>query len=141
MTRSLRIAAGTVLLLLPLVPALAQRLEPRPIPSRRVEAYALQSTIMSRRYDVTIGFPAEYSANPDKRYPALVATDVTPDGFRLHYYSKRPGLAPVVVGMMKGVAKIYGTGIDMKLVRGKSDGHDHDEFSVTYVPIAQAAAE
>jgi predicted alpha/beta superfamily hydrolase len=75
MTRSLRIAAGPVLLLLPLVPALAQRLEPRPIPTRRVEAYTLQSTIMGRRYDVTIGFPAEYSGNPDKRYPALVATD------------------------------------------------------------------
>ena len=78
---------------------------------------------------------------PDLEPPMFRATDVTPDGFRLHYHSKRPGLAPVVIGMMKGVAKIYGTGIDMKLVRGKADGHDHDEFSVTYVPMTQAAAE
>jgi hypothetical protein len=76
---------------------------------------------------------------PDLEPPMFRATDITKEGFRLHYFSKRPGLAPVVIGMMKGIAKIYGVGIDMRLDRGRSQGHDHDEFTVKYLRAAQAA--
>jgi len=76
---------------------------------------------------------------PELEPPMFRATDITPAGFRLHYYSKRPGLAPVVVGMMKGVAKIYNLQIEMKLERPRGPNHDHDEFSVTYLMAAQAA--
>jgi hypothetical protein len=76
---------------------------------------------------------------PELEPPMFRATDITASGFRLHYYSKRPGLAPVVVGMMKGVAKLYGRTIDMRLDRPRGEGRDHDEFSVIYVTAAQAA--
>lgn len=55
--------------------ARAQRLEPRPIPTRRIESYTIRSAITDRSYDISIGFPAEYAAHPEKKYPALIATD------------------------------------------------------------------
>lgn len=53
----------------------AQRLEPRSIPTRRVESYSFRSAIMDRQYDISIGYPVEYEANPSKKYPVLIATD------------------------------------------------------------------
>jgi hypothetical protein len=38
-------------------------------------------------------------------HPLLL--QVTPESLRLHYYSSRPGLWPVVVGVLKGIAREY----------------------------------
>jgi hypothetical protein len=78
---------------------------------------------------------------PDLEPPSFRVSEVTPGGFRLHYFSKRPGLTPLVMGMLKGVARMYGTTIDMRLDRARAQGHDHDEFVVVYtgataVPVA-----
>ncbi len=53
----------------------AQKLAPRPFPQRRVESYSLQSTVMGVKYDVSVGLPTDYEANPNKKYPALLVTD------------------------------------------------------------------
>lgn len=71
---------------------------------------------------------------PDLQPPSFRVTDMRDDSFRLHYYSSRQGLAPLVVGMMKGVGKIYDVSVDMHLESSRADGHDHDEFIVRYVP-------
>ena len=34
-------------------------------------------------------------------------SQITPDSLLLHYYSSRPGLWPIVVGVLKGLAKEY----------------------------------
>lgn len=73
---------------------------------------------------------------PDLQPPSFRVSDMRDDSFRLHYYSTREGLAPLVVGMMKGVGKIYDVTVDMKLENARADGHDHDEFIVRYVPAA-----
>lgn len=77
---------------------------------------------------------------PDLQPPSFRVTDRRPDGFRLHYYSSRQGLAPLVVGMMRGVGKIFGVTVDMRLDRARADGHDHDEFVVSYLPTPEASA-
>lgn len=77
---------------------------------------------------------------PDLEPPAFRVTDLAADSFRLHYYSKRDGLAPLVVGMMRGVGKIFDMAVDIRLDRARGDGHDHDEFVVAFAPTAAAKA-
>jgi hypothetical protein len=69
---------------------------------------------------------------PELTPPSFRCTDVTERGFRLHYYSKRAGLAPLVVGMMKGLAKIYKTKVEIQEDKSRTAGHDHEEFVITY---------
>jgi hypothetical protein len=51
---------------------------------------------------------------------------------KIHYFSHRDGLAPMVVGLVKGLAKRFNTSINIKLIQAKADGHDHDEFEVQF---------
>jgi len=62
-----------VALLAPL--AAAQQLEPRPVPTGRVESFTFQSPSMGVRYAVNVGIPAGYKPGDGKRYPALIVTD------------------------------------------------------------------
>jgi hypothetical protein len=64
--------------------------------------------------------------------PSFRCTDITDKGFRLHYYSTRPGLVPLVIGMFKGMARIYRQRIDIKVDKTREQGHDHDELVVRY---------
>lgn len=80
---------------------------------------------------------------PELDPPSFRVADAGPGGFRLQYYSGRPGLAPLVKGMMQGVAKMYGVTIDMRLDRSRADGLDHDSFTIRYADpvVVPAAAE
>jgi hypothetical protein len=70
---------------------------------------------------------------PELTPPSFRCTEVSGRGFRIHYYSTRPGLAPLAIGMFKGVAKMYRTPIDIRIDKSRAAGQDHDEFVVTYV--------
>lgn len=70
-------------------------------------------------------------------YPNLVplrieCTEVTEHSLKLHYYSERPGLTAMVIGLVKGLAKRFQTPVEIKLSHSKSKGHSHDEFEVTF---------
>jgi hypothetical protein len=69
---------------------------------------------------------------PELTPPSFRCTDITDRGFRLHYYSVRPGLAPLVIGMIKGVARMHRTPIEIRRDKTREEGHDHDEFVITY---------
>lgn len=61
-----------------------------------------------------------------------------PDGLhRLHYISSRESLAPMVVGLLKGMARECGVTIDIAQVESRSEGADHDVFTLR---IGDAAA-
>ncbi|MBC7736887.1 MAG: heme NO-binding domain-containing protein [Candidatus Saccharibacteria bacterium] len=49
---------------------------------------------------------------------------------RLHYMSMREGLAPMVVGLLKGMAAECGVTIEITHVVRRSDGADHDVFNL-----------
>jgi hypothetical protein len=76
---------------------------------------------------------------PELQPPSFRITESAPNSFRLHYYSARPGLTPLVKGMLKGVGKMFGIVVDIQLDRPRSEGSDHDEFTVTYAQVAVAA--
>jgi hypothetical protein len=52
----------------------------------------------------------------------------------LHYRSQRCGLAPMVVGLLKGLGQRFACAIEVRQTahRGR-DGHDHDVFRIDYV--------
>lgn len=58
---------------------------------------------------------------------------MTPESLLLHYHSSRPGLWPIVVGVLRGMSKEYfGFEVGVELVRSRDDGADHEVFRLTY---------
>jgi hypothetical protein len=74
------------------------------------------------------------------RPPSFWCSEITEEGLRLHYRSERPGLAPVVIGMVKGLGKRFGQPLTVRLDRPRGDRLDHDQFVIRFIrPEAQAA--
>jgi hypothetical protein len=70
---------------------------------------------------------------PHLRPPSFSVTDEGPDRLTLHYYSERPGLAPLVVGLLDGLAERFG--IRIKVAHRRSDGPPpHDVFDLAWSP-------
>ena len=69
---------------------------------------------------------------PHLQPPSFWLTDLTDDSARLHYQSQRTGLAPMVVGLVKGLGRMFDTPVVVEHVRRREDGADHDEFVIRY---------
>ncbi|XP_055923667.1 guanylate cyclase soluble subunit beta-1 [Eupeodes corollae] len=80
---------------------------------------------------------------PGMRAPSFRCTEK--DGtLRLHYYSERPGLEHIVIGIVKAVAsKLHGVEVEIEIVKRKGDPIDEDEEKLNPTPAqtASAAAE
>ena len=63
---------------------------------------------------------------PDLRPPRFRLVDVDSSTMRLEYHSTRQGLAPMVVGLLRGLGIRFNTPIDIEHARRD----DHDEFVV-----------
>jgi Haem-NO-binding len=70
--------------------------------------------------------------HPSISPPKIICSDIQKNSLRLHYFSNREGLAPMVVGLLKGLAKRFDTSVEIKLAQAKVDGHGHDEFEVKF---------
>ncbi len=64
--------------------------------------------------------------------PKIICTDQKEHSLILHYYSNRPGLTSMMIGLVKGLGKRFETPATIRSIKSKKDGHDHDEFEVTY---------
>ncbi|HEX8497481.1 MAG TPA: heme NO-binding domain-containing protein [Actinomycetales bacterium] len=73
---------------------------------------------------------------PELQPPSFRCSDVTPTTLRLHYYSDRPGLAAMVIGLVEGLAVLLGETATATHVEVAADGADHDEFVVRYARTA-----
>lgn len=76
---------------------------------------------------VAVGFP---HLTP----PSFWCTDAVPGRLRLHYQSTRLGLAPMVIGLVRGLGVMFKTDVTVTHAVRREDGADHDEFDVTYHP-------
>ena len=56
-------------------PLVAQEFAPRSFPIRSVESWSYPSPSMGETYDINVGLPPGYAANPNKSWPLLVVTD------------------------------------------------------------------
>lgn len=62
--------------------------------------------------------------------PSFTVFDESPGRFLLGYHTRREGLAPMLVGLLKGLGEAFGEDVRVVLLRGRADGLDHDVFEV-----------
>lgn len=72
-------------------------------------------------------------AFPDLKPPRFQVVDSDEKGLVLHYYSHRPGLAPLVTGLVKGLAERFGDRVEVEHHRDGVGEDEHDAFRVTYL--------
>ena len=78
-------------------------------------------------------------AFPQVKVPSFRVTDETPTSLRVHYYSTREGLAPMVVGLLHGVAARFEQELQIRHDVLRGIDADHDEFFVDFGPIRPGA--
>jgi hypothetical protein len=66
--------------------------------------------------------------------PSFVCEELEIGRLRLEYWSHRVGLAPMVVGLIDGLAELFLLDVQVTQTVSKDDGADHDEFLVETVP-------
>jgi hypothetical protein len=71
-------------------------------------------------------------AFPDLRPPSFWCSDVGEDTLTLHYQSERDGLAPMVVGLLRGLGTMFDTEVTVEHVQRRAAGAAHDEFAIGY---------
>ena len=69
---------------------------------------------------------------PHLQPPSFWCTDVTDTSLRLHYQSARAGFAPMVIGLVRGLGRMFETDVTIVAERASADGAPHDEFLVTF---------
>lgn len=69
---------------------------------------------------------------PDLHPPRFIVDDKGPDHITLHYHSNREGLAPVVTGILEGLAEKFQENIQISYVT-KEQGLGHDEFEILFL--------
>lgn len=73
-------------------------------------------------------------AFPDLKPPRFRVSDESEEGLMLHYFSHRPGLAPLVVGLVKGLADRFDRPVEVVSMRVGEGEDEHDAFRISYLP-------
>jgi Haem-NO-binding len=71
---------------------------------------------------------------PKLQPPSFDCSEMEEESLKLHYYSHREGLAPMVVGLVQGLGKRFDTDVEVAQIQDREKGDDHDEFSIKYKP-------
>jgi len=69
---------------------------------------------------------------PKLRPPSFQCSHLQKNSLRLHYYSHREGLAPMVKGLVCGLGKRFDTEVAIDHDVAKGEGCDRDEFSIDF---------
>jgi hypothetical protein len=69
---------------------------------------------------------------PSLKPPSFRVRAATDRSLTLDYISKRQGLAPMVVGLVKGLGRKYGLEPAVRLTKARVEGSDTDTFEVTW---------
>ena len=72
---------------------------------------------------------------PELNPPSFWCTDIREDSMQLHYQSTRAGLAPMVVGLIKGLGIMFQTETEVLQTSHRADGADHDVFLIKYKAV------
>lgn len=66
---------------------------------------------------------------PNLSPPSFECTDISSNSLMLHYYTKREGLAPMVIGLIKGLGKFFQCNVQIEQKKFRRDW-DHDVFYI-----------
>ena len=69
---------------------------------------------------------------PNLRPPSYECTDVTEQGMLLHYRSHRLGMAPLVIGLLRGLSEKFATPMTIEHISHSEEQGVHDIFKLTY---------
>lgn len=69
---------------------------------------------------------------PQLKPPSFQCTHMHEDSLQLEYHSSRQGLAPMVIGLVKGLGKRFQTEIEITQTSSRDEGAEHDEFSIDF---------
>ena len=69
---------------------------------------------------------------PAYKPPSFKCADLKEHSLRLQYFSQRPGLSPMVIGLVRGLGKMFDTPVQICLSQAKRPGLDFDEFLVQF---------
>jgi hypothetical protein len=72
---------------------------------------------------------------PELRPPSFVCEQCNDQQLRLEYWSDRPGLAPMVLGLLSGLGELFDVALSVTHSIRQSDGADHDEFMIDHRPV------
>lgn len=67
---------------------------------------------------------------PQLKPPSFECSHRASSELRLHYHSSREGLAPMVMGLVKGLGARFNQDLEITQVQDRQQGADHDEFSI-----------
>lgn len=70
---------------------------------------------------------------PELQPPSFECTEVNDRGMVLHYRSHRQRMAPLVVGLLQGLSKMFAVNLAIDHVQKRSVDCDHDVFQLTYL--------
>ncbi|XP_055681218.1 guanylate cyclase soluble subunit beta-1 [Lutzomyia longipalpis] len=70
---------------------------------------------------------------PGMRAPSFRCTE-SESGLKLHYYSERPGLEHIVIGIVKAVAsKLHGVDVDIQIIKRKGEPIDNEDTAGIHI--------
>jgi len=69
---------------------------------------------------------------PQLNPPRFRYSDVGDLSLKLHYYSDREGLAPFVIGLLKGLSERFSTPVRIEHVTARGQEVDHDVFLIDW---------
>ncbi len=69
---------------------------------------------------------------PYLRPPKFKCTDINDNFLTLHYYSERKDLGPMVIGLVKGLAKRFNNRVSISFDGRQNTTQDHDKFLVEW---------
>ena len=70
--------------------------------------------------------------------PDFRCEEVDPSCLRMQYYSKREGLAPFTLGILRGLVTVFKSTAEVNQVAFKDQSADHDIFEVRWPPAPTA---
>jgi len=77
---------------------------------------------------------------PELRPPMFECEELGEGRLLVRYWSERPGLAPMVTGLLRGLAERFALDMTVTCDDPRPDGQDHDTFMVTYAPSGTSSA-
>ncbi len=77
-------------------------------------------------------FECEDLEGEDLEGEDLEGEDTGKAAMELHYYSSREGLAPMVLGLVKGLGQRFDTEVEVCHHQKREEGADHDTFTLKY---------
>lgn len=64
--------------------------------------------------------------------PSFLIENVQDNDLELHYFSERPGLKDFVIGLIKGLGKMFKSPVEITVIQERETGATHEIFKISW---------